>query len=231
MLTAQLDTPAPKSVEPPLCVDLDGTLIAGDLLWEALLALLRQRPWWLLLLPVWLLRGKSHLKEQLACRVHLAVEALPYRPEVLDLIRRAKAAGRRIVLATASNYRFAMAVADYLQLFDEVLASDSTHNLKGQAKLAAVQDRCTGQRFDYVGDSEADLPLWAAARQAYVVHPSRRLLEKAQAVCRGAGRPAASQHPWEQRTAPGRGACSGCFGRTSGPRTCCFSSLCSPLTR
>jgi hypothetical protein len=59
---------APRTgpAEPPLCVDLDGTLIAGDLLWEALLALLRQRPWLLLLVPLWLLRGKAHLKEQLA---------------------------------------------------------------------------------------------------------------------------------------------------------------------
>ncbi len=179
-MTALVEKPRSAAAEPLLCVDLDGTLIAGDLLWEALLALVRQQPWLLLLVPFWLLRGKAHLKEQLASRVSLAAETLPYRQEVLDLIRHEKANGRRIVLATASNYRFAQAVAEHLQLFDEVLASDATHNLKGQAKLTALRQRCDGS-FDYVGDSPADWPLWDAARQAYVVHPSRRLLQQAQA--------------------------------------------------
>ncbi len=31
--------------EPPLCVDLDGTLIAGDSSWELMLALAKSRPW------------------------------------------------------------------------------------------------------------------------------------------------------------------------------------------
>jgi len=168
--------------EPPLCVDLDGTLIASDLLWESLLALLRQRPWLLVLVPLWLLRGKANLKEQLAVRVRLSPEALPYREEVLEFLRREKTAGRRLVLATASNQRFAQAVAAHLGLFDDVLASDATNNLKAERKLTAVRERC-GAHFDYVGDSAADLPLWAAARRAYLVGPSRRLLQKAEARC------------------------------------------------
>ncbi|OQW93225.1 MAG: hypothetical protein BWK79_12305, partial [Beggiatoa sp. IS2] len=49
--------------KPPLCVDLDGTLIATDSLWESALILLRTQPLAAFLLPVWLLRGKAYLKQ------------------------------------------------------------------------------------------------------------------------------------------------------------------------
>ena len=44
----------------PLCVDLDGALLATDLLWESLAVLVRKRPGSLLSLPLWLLNGKAH---------------------------------------------------------------------------------------------------------------------------------------------------------------------------
>src|SRR5262249_48223710 len=122
-------------------------------------------------------------KEQLASRVQLDPELLPYRPEVLELLRREKAANRYLVLATASNVRLAQAVADHLELFDEVLASDAARNLKGHGKLKVLQEQFGAPGFDYIGEARADLPLWAAARRAYLVQPSGRLLRKAQARC------------------------------------------------
>jgi 4-hydroxybenzoate polyprenyltransferase/phosphoserine phosphatase len=172
----------PRAVEPPLCVDLDGTLIAGDLLWESVVRLARRSPLSLLLLPLWLLRGKAHLKAQLARRVTLDPRTLPYRDEVLAFLRAERAAGRSLVLATASNERLAVAVAGHLGLFDEVLASDERTNLKGRQKLTALEEQFGPAGFDYVGDSAADLPVWAGARHGYVVHPSRRLLAKADAA-------------------------------------------------
>ena len=41
----------------PLCVDLDGTLITTDTLWEGVILLFRQRPWIVLAVPFWLLGG------------------------------------------------------------------------------------------------------------------------------------------------------------------------------
>ncbi len=38
---------APRESQVPLCVDLDGTLIKTDLLWESLARLLRRNPLWL----------------------------------------------------------------------------------------------------------------------------------------------------------------------------------------
>ena len=45
----------------PLCVDLDGTLVHGDILVESLLLLARRRPLQLLCVPFWLSGGKAKL--------------------------------------------------------------------------------------------------------------------------------------------------------------------------
>jgi 4-hydroxybenzoate polyprenyltransferase/phosphoserine phosphatase len=169
--------------EPPLCVDLDGTLIAGDLLYESVFALLRQNFLYVFLLPFWLLRGKAHLKEQVAKRVRLDVECLPYHAEVIMFLRQEKESGRYLVLATASHVHLARRVADHLELFDEIIATDAGNNLIGHAKLAVLQQRFDHTGFDYVGDSHHDLPLWQNARRAYLVQPSRRLLKKSRSCC------------------------------------------------
>ena len=79
---------------PHLYVDLDGTLIATDLLHESSLLLLRGSPISILRMPFWLLSGKAVLKREIALRVTLDAAALPYRPGVLELIRQARQEGR-----------------------------------------------------------------------------------------------------------------------------------------
>ena len=164
-----------------MCVDLDGTLIAADTLWESLLALREQKPLGLLLLPFWLLRGRAFLKGKLAQATQIDAEHLPYRESVLQTIEELKGAGAaRVVLATASHVTLAREVARHLGIFDEVMASEGGVNLKGKAKAAALQERF-GNDFLYIGDSAADLAVWAVARQAVVVG-SKALALRAAAV-------------------------------------------------
>src|SRR5208337_573421 len=80
-----------KAASPVLCVDLDGTLIRGNVLWECVLALLKTRPGTLLLLPFWLLSGRASVKRQVAARVQFDPARLLYRQQVLDLLRKEKA--------------------------------------------------------------------------------------------------------------------------------------------
>ncbi|WP_165252399.1 UbiA family prenyltransferase [Paludisphaera soli] len=165
----------------PLCVDLDGTLIATDLLWESYFALARSRPTALLLSPAWLLKGRSRLKSEIADRVVLDIGTLPYREAVVDFLKAEKARGRRIVLATASDRRFAQAVADHLGLFDEVIASDAGENLKGLTKLAALEARFGRGGFAYLGDSTADLPIWEGAGETLLVDSQPGVVRRASA--------------------------------------------------
>jgi len=170
-----------RELSPVLCVDLDGTLIRGNVLWECVLVLLKTRPSTLLLLPFWLLAGRASLKRHLAARTHLNPARLPYRQQVLDLIQQEKATGRRIALVTAADRELAEAIASYLGLFDEVHASDGKLNLKGANKAAFLAQHFAQTGFEYVGDSAADVEVWRNARAAYVVGTEPRA-EQAAAV-------------------------------------------------
>ena len=165
-----------------LCVDCDGSLIRTDLLHESVFRLLKAAPWLVLLLPVWLLRGKAYLKERLARRVSVDVTTLPLNDDVLDLARGARASGRRVILATASHRIPAQALATHLGLFDEVLATEGSVNLSGTAKHAMLVSRFGERGFDYVGNGHSDLAVWASARRAVVVSASATLARAAAAV-------------------------------------------------
>jgi phosphoserine phosphatase len=169
--------------QPPLCVDLDGTLIAIDTLRECIRLLVREKPWLSPLLPLHLLRGRAVFKDCLAQLVKFEPEQLPYRWQVVEFLQAEQARGRRLILATAAHRRIAEAVAHYLGIFDVVIASDRLYNQKGVFKLAAIRDVVGVSVFDYMGDSIADLPIFQAARMAILVHPSKRLLKLAQASC------------------------------------------------
>jgi 4-hydroxybenzoate polyprenyltransferase/phosphoserine phosphatase len=162
-----------------LCVDLDGTLIRGDVFWECVLVLLKTQPLTLLLAPFWLLSGRAALKRQLAARIHLDPASLSYRQQVLDFLLQEKAAGRRIALATAADRELAESVAGYLGLFDEVHASDGRVNLKGANKAAFLAQRFAETGFEYMGDSGADVEVWRSALAAYVVGSDARAAQAA----------------------------------------------------
>lgn len=156
-----------------LCVDLDGTLLRSDLLYESLLALLAQNPLYIFLLPLWLLRGKAALKSEIASRVSLAIEHLPYDDRVLELLRTTEQRPR--VLCSASDRRLVDAIADHLGVFEEVMASDGTRNLAGDHKAEALNARFRPGQYDYMGNANVDLKVWKHAGGAYVVNAGAAL--------------------------------------------------------
>ncbi len=166
----------------PLCIDCDGTLIRTDLLHEALILLVKQAPLSLLLLPVWLLRGKAHFKEQIARRVRFRWDTLPYTPRILELARAARAANRQVVLATASPRPWADGIAAHTAAFDDVVATEGARNLAGSAKGQELSERYGVRGYDYAGNGRADLPVWQSARRAIVVSPSASLAAAAGAI-------------------------------------------------
>jgi 4-hydroxybenzoate polyprenyltransferase/phosphoserine phosphatase len=166
-------------VLPPLVVDLDGTLVETDLLLESLLALLKQNPSCLFRLPGWLLKGKAYFKHEVARQVALDVEVLPYRSEVIEYLKGQRSQGRTIVLATGSDARYAQQVADHLQLFDSIFASDGNTNLSGESKRERLVAAFGEKGFDYAANHRHDLAAWSSARRGIVVDASPAVLSRA----------------------------------------------------
>ena len=170
-----------STAERALFVDMDGTLVSTDVLWEAFFQAVKAQPWVALLAVGWLMRGRATLKDELAKRVSVDPGALPYRDDVLEFVRGRKANGDTVILATASARAWAEPVAAHLDMFDDVLASDAENNLKGANKLAAIEAYCSGhgvRDWGYVGDAHADLPIWDKANEVFVVAPSTALKQR-----------------------------------------------------
>ncbi|MDH3981471.1 MAG: UbiA family prenyltransferase, partial [Kiritimatiellaceae bacterium] len=132
--------------------------------------LIRRDPASILKIPGWILKGKAHLKDQVMQRVELDASALPYNQQLLDWLNKQREMGRKLILATASNYRTADAVAEHLGIFEETLASTQETNLRHDRKLAAIREKFP--RFGYAGNDKADFPIWEAAAEVVLVNPS-----------------------------------------------------------
>ena len=172
---------APELVPPgvAICVDLDGTLVKSDTLFDSLLALLRKHPEKIMKFPRWSKRGRAGFKEHLTRAVKLDVEHLPYNRPLLAWLRQQHAAGRKLYLATAADCVLAERVAAYLGIFAGVMASDGETNLAGINKLSAFRARF-GQDFCYIGNASPDAPLLAACTSPMVANPHKSLLRSMQ---------------------------------------------------
>jgi len=147
----------------PLCVALDGTLVSTNLFSERIAQIFRQRPWFALALPLWLLRGPERLRTRVARSSKLEPMFLPYRRPLLEALRACRESGRQIVLAGPADSELAEGVARHLALFDAVHVGGSSEQVRATL-TAAFPDG-----FDYIGHSGVDRPLLEASTRGYLV--------------------------------------------------------------
>ena len=154
----------------PLCVDLDGTLLRVNSMHEAAFAAVLEDWRVLFWLPLWLAGGRARLKRELAARWRFVAAHLPYNHALLQLVEQERVRGRRIVLCTAADRQVAEAVAEHLGVFDEVIASEGTSNLRGAHKAEALCRRFGERGFIYAGNDATDHAVWSCAAAALVVN-------------------------------------------------------------
>ncbi|MGV2019616.1 UbiA family prenyltransferase [Agrobacterium sp. 22-223-1] len=166
-----------------LVVDLDGTLLRTDMLYENFWSAFGS-DWRCLFSAISALpRGRAHLKRHLACAATVDARFLPYNTKVLAYIKKWRRAGGRTALVTASDQQIAQGIADHLGIFDEVHGSDGKRNLKGATKAAFLEERFGETGFFYMGDTAADFPVWERAEKAITVDVPRKVRTKVEALC------------------------------------------------
>jgi phosphoserine phosphatase len=178
------------STEPPLAVDIDGTLIATDMFLECALAFANlEGPMGIpgqLAQMAWVIRrGRPELKRWLAENLRLEFDDLPWQTHILEFLRGEHARGRRLILATAADMSMARQVAERLGIFEEVLASRPGLNLKSHRKAEALVQLYGEGGFDYIGDALPDLRVWCHARKALVVSSQPEFIAKVRALMGG----------------------------------------------
>jgi 4-hydroxybenzoate polyprenyltransferase/phosphoserine phosphatase len=149
----------------PLVVDLDGTLLLTDTLHESFVATLFRSFGIGLASALKGLHSRAAAKRFLSDRHELDVALLPARANLVELIRAERDRGREIHLVTAADQSIADRVRSEFGLFASATGSNGVRNLKGEVKLAYLQQRFPAG-FLYAGDSVADGPIFRASRGA-----------------------------------------------------------------
>lgn len=93
-------------------VPVDSCLSGSTLAAERLVAALRRKPSTAVFLPFWALRGRAWVRHRLAAAARLDVASLPYRPRVVEELRR-HSADEESVIATGGD-PLGRAIADHL---------------------------------------------------------------------------------------------------------------------
>ncbi len=186
-METSLEKPVEKIAPPvdfkgqrPLCVDLDGTLIRSDSLFEGIAAVMRRNIFDIARFPFWFSKGMAAFKSEVFQRADIDVSRLPYHEDLLEALRSEHKRGRPLVLASGTQQVFAEKVAAHLGIFSDVIASNASINLIGSAKAGELARRYGERGFDYVGDSRFDLAVWQKAATAWVVSGDRSLAQAAE---------------------------------------------------
>ncbi|MGC6453756.1 MAG: UbiA family prenyltransferase [Candidatus Puniceispirillaceae bacterium] len=165
-----------------LVVDLDGTLLRSDMLYETFWSAVA-RDWRTLFTALAVLpRGRLALKTVLAGLAPVDETTLPYDRAVIDLVRSHREAGGRTALVSASEQGLVRRIADHLGLFDEAHGSQGGINLKGAEKRAFLAERYGDGGFVYAGDSRADLEVWKSAETIITVNAGAAVRAQAEQI-------------------------------------------------
>jgi 4-hydroxybenzoate polyprenyltransferase len=165
----------------PICVDLDGTLVFTDMFVETALSAIRKNIFIIFLIPFWLLRGRAFAKKKLAESSLVDPSHLPYNDDLIAFLQKERASGRKLVLVTASDKQAAASIADHLNIFDDVIASDGNNNLKGKVKSTELLKAFGEKEFIYAGNDVSDLHVWKNAQSAITVNTPHALSKEVRA--------------------------------------------------
>jgi 4-hydroxybenzoate polyprenyltransferase len=167
-------------VNVPLVIDLDGTLILGDSLHESFSHIIFHHPSRIFQAIYSLRFGVAFFKKTVDNDAIIHPKCFVYRQSVIELIRTEKSKGRKIFLVTAATQSIAERVNEHLKCFDGYKGSSELINLKGEVKLHWIKDNFPNG-FIYVGDSQADIPIWEEAVLGIAVisrHGNKKILNQ-----------------------------------------------------
>jgi len=158
----------------PLILDVDGTFLRTDMLYETFWAGLGRDPVAVLRLSARHIRQPAILKEKLSQVVTLRTDLLPVTPAIVEIANAAREDGTEVMLASASPRRQVQQLARDHDLSPRVFATEGGLNLKGQAKADALVEALGPRGFHYAGNEPVDLPVWDQADATIIVgnHPA-----------------------------------------------------------
>ena len=159
-----------------LFVDLDGTLIKEDLTDLAFIEYLKSKPLKLLIyLIIFLFKGKSYLKEKISENYIVPIDKLNFNRASLDYIKEVKNRHRVVYLISGSHQLLVNQINNHLKIFFEAFGTRSNFNMIGKNKIKFINEQLKILEFDYLGNSNQDLPIWNYTKKIIYTNASNNL--------------------------------------------------------
>ena len=159
-----------------LFVDLDGTLIKEDLTDLAFIEYLKSKPLKLLIyLIIFLFKGKSYLKEKISENYIVPIDKLNFNRASLDYIKEVKNRHRVVYLISGSHQLLVNQINNHLKIFFEAFGTRSNFNMIGKNKIKFINEQLKILEFDYLGNSNQDLPIWNYTKKIIYTNASSNL--------------------------------------------------------
>ena len=159
-----------------LFVDLDGTLIKEDLTDLAFIEYLKSKPLKLLIyLIIFLFKGKSFLKEKISENYIVPIDKLNFNKASLDYIKEVKNRHRVVYLISGSHQLLVNQINNHLKIFFEAFGTRSNFNMIGKNKIKFINEQLKILEFDYLGNSNQDLPIWNYTKKIIYTNASDNL--------------------------------------------------------
>lgn len=155
----------------PLVVDLDGTFIRTDSLHELLTKAIMRPGRFLIALYVLITAGKAAFKRYLAESFNFAVHLLPRNQSVSEFLKEEISQGRNIILVTGADQKIAENIDPQHAFFTEAIGSNGEVNLTGNNKKDYLVKRFGEKGYDYIGNSQTDIPIWKSASKSFLASP------------------------------------------------------------
>jgi len=159
----------------PLILDIDGTLLRTDLLFETFWAALAHDVFATLRVLFICWRMPPMLKKRLRAIAEPDIALVPVRASVLELAQAAMAAGRPVHLASGADQGLVDAVARRFDLSGTHFGTNEARNLTRKTKARFLVSQFGERGYDYAGNSWADQAAWQHARNIIAVSPTPRL--------------------------------------------------------
>lgn len=158
----------------PLVVDIDGTFLKTDMLFEGFWLAMGKQPLETIKTAFRHLGDRAKLKKEITRLAEINVALLPVNPDIEAYVTAARDEGREVVFASASNEDLVQRLADHHEIPGHHMGSTEEVNLSGKRKAEALNDRYGKGQYAYAGDQKVDLEVWRSSGEAIVVgnHPN-----------------------------------------------------------
>lgn len=153
----------------PLILDVDGTFLRTDILFETFWSAMGRAPLQTLKIAATNFSDRARLKSELVKLAECRVDLMPVDKNVADMAEQASAQGHEVILASASDEVMVKALAKFHGFSERVFASDGVTNLKGQAKSDALVAAFGSRGFHYAGNDASDVVVWENADDVIMV--------------------------------------------------------------